>query len=277
MTPLFRKVFRVLFFPISLLFVRCGNSSLSTGAVIDPSLLRVSVNFYQSTDEDGEPTERVDAYVKDANDRSVANPNIQVKVDGHKLRLTTGSTNYYSTYAYYMLADTTWHMEADKVYPASIVLTDGKEYSLGTMQVQPTLTPALFLPPKTHSRRQALTLYWQDVEPNNWFVSLWKKWHGETSKTELTVSKRHRTVDEWNHVYYEGQSTEEADYLLKEIGSGKGALTIPVTYFQRSQNPFNELSLMVNSEKQVTVDAPFLKGSAISSTRRALYRIEVTD
>ena len=139
------------------------------------------------------------------------------------------------------------------------------------------LSPALFLPPKTHSRRQALTLYWQDVEPNNWLVSLWKKWHGETSKTELTVSKRHRTVDEWNNVYYEGQSTDEADYLLKEIGSGKGALTVPVTYFQRSQNPFNELSLMVNSEKQVTVDAPFLKGSAISSTRRALYRIDVTD
>ena len=119
MTPLFRKVFRVLFFPISLLFVRCGNSSLSTGTVIDPSLLRVSVNVYQSTDEDGDLTERVDAYVKDAKDRSVANPNIQVKVDGRKLRLTTGSTNYYSSYAYYMLADTTWHVDATKAYPVS--------------------------------------------------------------------------------------------------------------------------------------------------------------
>ncbi|GAB4034583.1 hypothetical protein [Spirosoma gilvum] len=277
MTPLLRTVLHILFFPISLLFVRCGNSSLSTGPVVDPSLLRVNVNFYRSMDEDGDFTESVDAYVKDAKDKSVANPDIQVKVDGHPMRLTTGSTNYYSTYAYYMLVDSTWHMEADKAYPVTLVLTDGKEYSLGTMQVQPEMTAALFSPPKKHSRRQALTLYWQDVEPNNWFVRLWRGWHGETSKTELSVSKSYRTVDEWNNVYYEGQSTEEADYLITEIGSGKGAFTIPGTYFQRPQKPFNDLSLMMNSEKQVTIDGPFLKGSALNSRRRALYRIAITD
>ncbi|WP_020599517.1 hypothetical protein [Spirosoma panaciterrae] len=277
MTPLLRTVLRVLFFPISLLFIRCSNSSLSTGAVVEPSLLRVNVNFYQSVDEDGERTERVEAYVKDANDRSVANPDIHLKVDGRKLRLTTGSTNYYSTYAYYTLADTSWHIDAAKAYPVSIVLTDGKEYSLGTIQVQPALTPALFLPPKTHSRRRALTLYWQAIESDSWLLRLWKKWQGETTKTELTVSKQYRTVDEWNNVHYEGHSTDVADYLNKQIESGKGAFTIPATYFQRSQNPFNELSLMINSEKQVTLDTPFLKGSSLSSTCKTLYRIEITD
>lgn len=277
MTYFVRTLLRVLFFPLSLFFMRCGNSSLSSGAVVDSSQLRVNVNLSRSTDYDGAVTESIEAFIRDTKGTPVANPQIQVKVNGRKLALNKGSSNYYGTYPYYQLGYPPMPLQADTPYEITLVLTDGAVYTLGTIETQPDLTRARFAPPARHTRLQPLTLNWQDLEPHNWLVSRWKRWQGETSTTVLKISKSTRTTDAWKNVVYEGGSPNEADYLTTILKSGAGDYVIPATYFQGPTKAFNTLELLLISEKSLSVGKPFLAGSTISSSRTGLYRIDLTN
>jgi hypothetical protein len=276
--PLHRVV-RQLFFSCCLLplIMRCDHSSLSSGAVIDPSLLRVNLTISQSTDYDGRVSETLEAFIHDENGQTVANSQIQVKVNGNVLSLNNGSSNYYGAYPYYQLANSMVAVGADTTCTVTIVLTDGAEYTLGAIQTQPALTSLHFSPPTTHSRQLPLTLTWQDLEPHNWLASHWKRWLGESLVTELKISKSNRTFDQWENVHYEGGSADEADYVSTTIGSGSGVYTVPLSYFKGPMKQFNTLDILINSEKSLDVDGPFLKGSTISNNRRGLYRVAVTN
>ena len=267
----------VLFFSLSLLFMRCGSSSISSAPVTDPSLLRVNVNLSRSTDYDGHITESIEAFIRDAKNKTVANPQVVVKVNGIALALNNGSSNYYGAYPHYQLTDSSLRLDADAEYLVTITLSDGKEYELGTVQTQSALVPSRFTPPAKHSRQQPLTLNWHDLEPHNWLVSHWKSWLGETSQTELSVSKSNRIRDAWGNVQFEGGSPDEADYLKTTIGSGQGTYTLPDSYFRGPLFHFNTLELLLSSEKSLRIKKPFLEGSAISCHRTGMYRIEVTD
>lgn len=274
-----RTALRRWLFPISLLllFMHCDHSSLSSGAVTDPAQLRVNVAITRLADYDSRVNERIEAFIRDEAGKPVANAQIQVKVNGNALTLNNGSSNYYGAYPYYQLTDSTVDIGPGASCTVTVVLTDGSEYILGTIQTQPALTPAQFSPPIIHARRQPLTLTWQDMEPHHWLVSQWKRWQGESSATELKLSKSIRTVDRWKNVRYEGGSADAADYRTISVGSGSGVYTIPVSYFEGPQKQFNTLDVQVNSEKRLETDNPFLKGSTISSSCSSLYRIEVTD
>lgn len=274
-----RILLRILLFPLSLfpLMLSCNRSSLSSGAVIDPSLLRVSVAINHLTDYDGRVSETVEAFVWDEKGETVANPQIQVKVNGRALTLTNGSSNYYGASPAYRLADPTVKINPDTPCKVTVTLTDGIEYPLGTIQTQPTLTSAHFSPPVTHTRNQPLTLNWQDLEPHNWFARRWKRWMGESSTVELKLSKSNKTVDQWGNVQFERGSTDASDYLTIPAESGKGAYTLPVSYLKKSQNPFNTLDILIDSQKNLEADGPFLKGSTLSSNRRNLYQVALTD
>lgn len=277
MTHFLRIGLLVLFFSLSLLFMRCGSSSMSSAPVTDPALLRVNVNLSRSTDYDGTVTESIEAFIRDAKDKTVANPQVVVKVNGIALALNNGSSNYYGAYPHYQLNNNSLRLEADAAYLVTITLSDGKEYELGNIQAQSALVPSRFTPPIKHSRQQPLTLSWQDLEPHNWLVSHWKSWLGETSQTELNVSKSNRVRDAWGNVLFEGGSPNEADYLKTAIGSGKGTYTIPIGYFRGPLHPYNTLELLLRSEKSLRIKKPFLEGSVISCNRTGMYRIEVTD
>ncbi|GAB2559714.1 hypothetical protein GCM10027190_06940 [Spirosoma areae] len=226
---------------------------------------------------DGEVTERIEAFIRDENGKPVANPQIRVNVNGKALALNNGSSNYYGAYPHYQLTDPSLPVSPDAPYAVTVVLTDGQAYRLGTIQTQPAITPARFSPPAKHARQQPLTLNWLDLEPHNWLVSRWKSWQGETSVTTLNLAKSNRTTDEWNNVHYDGSSPDQADYLTTAVGSGQGDYTVPVSYFQGPMNPFNTLEVLIASEKSVKVNKPFLDGSALSSSRTSMYRIEVTN
>jgi hypothetical protein len=272
-----RIILRGMVFPLSLLFTGCNTSPLSTGGVVDPSLLRVNVLISRSVSYGGHVNESIEAYIRDKNNKTVANHEIQIKVNGKPLWLNNGSSNYYGAYPYYQLVDSSLEVEADATYTVTVVLTDGKEYSLGTIQTQPELTPASFSPPIKHSKRQPLRLQWQDLEPHNWFVTQWKKWQGERSVTELKIMKSSMLVDKWGSVQYEQGSADEADYLNTTVGSGEGAYTIPESYFEGPLPSFNTLDLFIDSEKNVDADGAFLEGSALTSSRRGIYRVTITD
>ncbi|WP_420148799.1 hypothetical protein [Spirosoma sp.] len=268
---------RILLFPISLLFIRCGQSPLSAGGVVDPSLLQINVIISRSVSEDGEVNERIEAFVRDADKKTIANPQIQIKVNGKALVLNSGSSNYYGAYPHYQLSDRSFVTKANVAYTFTVVLTNGTEYSLGTIQTQPDVSPVQFSPPSSHYRLQPLTLKWYDLEPDNWFVRLWKSWQGETSATELKLSKSRRTRDEWNNTYEEQGSVNEADYLTTFVGSGSETYTVPVSYFQGPLAQFNTLIVIIDAEKQLDIKKPFLEGSSITSRRINTYQIEVTN
>ncbi len=261
---------------LSSFFMRCSNSSLSSEAVADPSLLRVNVNISRSRGYDGAVTEHVEAFIRDANDKPVANRQILVTVNGKVLQLNNGSSNYYGAYPYYQLADSSLSIKGDGAYTATVTLTNGNEYTLGTIQTQPDITPGRFLPPVTHARHRPLILTWHELEPHNGLVSRWKSWQGETSTTELKISKSNRVMDEWNNVRDEPGSADEADYLTTAVSSGDGAYTIPESYFLGPMNPYNTLNVLIMSAKSQIIGKPFLSGSAISSNRTGMYRIKVT-
>ena len=261
---------------LSSFFMRCSNSSLSSEAVADPSLLRVNVNLSRSRGYDGAVTERVEAFIRDANDKPVANRQILVTVNGKVLQLNNGSSNYYGAYPYYQLVDSSLSIKGDEAYTATVTLTDGNEYTLGTIQTQPDITPGRFLPPVTHARHQPLILTWHELEPHNRLVSRWKSWQGETSTTELKISKSNRVMDEWNNVRDEPGRADEADYLTTAGSSGDGAYTIPESYFLGPIKQYNTLNVLIMSEKSQIIRKPFLSGSAISSNRTGMYRIKVT-
>ncbi|MFD2932779.1 hypothetical protein [Spirosoma flavum] len=277
MTHCLHIILRILFFPLSLLFIRCGNSSLSSGVVVDPARLRINVIISRSTGDEGNTNESILAYIKDNKDQTVANQQILIKVNGKALRLTNGSSNYYGVYPHYQLTDTSTVINADSTYAITIVLTDGREYKVGKIQPQPDLTSMLFPVPVTHSRQQPLTLRWQAVEPHNWLINHWKSWQGETSATELKISKSNRVHDKWNTVQYERSSTQESDYLSTSIRSGNGSYTIPLSYLRGDTKPFNTVDILVDSEKRQKAASPFLSGSTISSRRTGRYRLALTN
>lgn len=257
--------------------MRCSNSSLSSEAVADPSLLRVNVNISRSKDYDGAVSERVEAFIQDANDKPVANRQILVTVNGKVLQLNNGSSNYYGAYPHYQLAYPSLFTKGDGAYTVTVTLTDGNEYTLGTIQTQSDITPDRFSPPLTHARHQALTLTWHELEPYKGLVSRWKSWQGEeTSTTELKVSKCNRIMDEWNNVQDQPGSMDEADYLMTAVSSGDGAYTIPASYFLGPVNRYNTLDVLIISEKSQIIKKPFLSGSTISCKRTGMYRIKVT-
>lgn len=257
--------------------MRCENSSLSSSVVADPSLLRVNVILARSIDYDGVVTHSVEAFIRDEADKPVANDRILVKINGQALTLNNGSSNYYGAYPHYQLRDSTLSVEANTAYVFTVVMTDGQEHRLGTIQTLPAVTPALFSPPTHHSRRKPLRLTWHNLEPHNWFVSQWKRWQGETSATTLKIAKVNRIKDLWNNLSNEDGSANKADYLAIPIGAGEGAYTVPQSYFDGPLKRFNALELQIDSEKNQIANKPFREGSVISSVTSTLYRIEVTD
>lgn len=254
-----------------------GNSSLSSVAVTDPSLLRVNVIIARSADYDGFLTESIEAFVRDEADKTVANATIQINVNGRALALTNGSSNYYGAYPHYRLTNSDLPVDANATYAITIVLTNGQEYSLGTIQTLPAITPDQFLPPSHCSRRQPLTLAWQNLEPDNWLKSQWKRWQGETSATSLKISKTNCVKDQWSNLLAEPGSANEADYLAIPIGAGEQEYTIPLSFFEGPLTRFNTLEVQIDSEKSLIIPKPFRAGSVISSVNTTLYRIELTD
>ena len=85
--------------------MRCGNSSLSSEAVVDPSLLQVNVTITRSSDYDGKADGHMEAFIRDEKGRPVANRQIVVKVNNRALQLNNGSSNYYGADPYYQLND----------------------------------------------------------------------------------------------------------------------------------------------------------------------------
>ncbi len=257
-------------------FVVFMDSSLSSAAVVDPSLLRVNVIISRSVDYDGSVTGSVKAFIRDEADKPVVNTSVQINVNGQPLTLHNGLSAYDSPCPQYRLTHSTLSIEADAPYVVTVVLADGQEYTLGTIQTLPAITPAQFLPPTQHSRHQPLTLIWQDLEPHNWFVSQWKRWQGETSATTLKIAKLPWVNDLWNDLQTEQVSTDMVDYLAQPVGAGEDFYTIPVSYLAGPSTRYKGLALQLDSEKNLIVQKPFREGSVISSVNTTIYRIEIT-
>lgn len=261
-----------------ILLMRCGTSDRSTGPLTDPAQLQVNVVVHRRVFEDGSFSHFIKGYVKDALGKTIANPAIQLRVNGQALRLNGGSTNYYGAYPYYELAtksDTA--IQGNKVYTFTVVMTDSTEHLLGRIETQPDLGTSHLALPAAHSRSQPLLLHWRDVETGNFWLSLWKRWQNETSYHELLVSKISEKQDKWGYPVKEAGSSDQADYITLNIGSGNGSHMIPLSYFEGPQTRFNALSLMLNSTKTIDVGHYFLKGSSLSSERTRLYRIELVE
>ena len=253
-----------------------SNLPLSSADLADPSQLRVNVIIARSVDYDGIPTGSIEVFIRDEADEPVANESIQVQVNGRPLILNNDSSIYFGAYPHYRLTDSTFIVGAGVSYMVIVVLTDGQAYTLGTIQTLPAITPAQFLPPDRHSRQQALTLTWRQLEPHNWFVNQWKRWQGETSATTLRIAKSKWVNDLWNDLSPEQGSADKADYLAIPIGAGDENYTIPLSYFEGPLAQFNCLDLQIDSEKNLLVTKPFREGSVISSVNTTLYRIEAT-
>lgn len=271
--------FQALFFlmGLQLLFTGCGNSSLSSGPVVDPSQLRVNVNLSYSTNYDGEKHTQLEAFIQDKKGRAVANSQILVKVNGVALRLNNGSSNYYGAYPHYQLIDSSVAITPNGKYAITIILTDGTQYELGVIQTQAAISPTHFLPPAVHSRRQPLTLRWQELDVPNWLVRQWKQWTGEAGKTELKISKVRKSVDQWGNTLFEQSGIQEADFLATTMDTDNGAYTIPVAYLKSASEPFNGLEIVLISDKNQGVNRAFREGSAISSHHSEMFRIDLTD
>lgn len=258
--------------------MRCGNSDLSTGPLTNPAQLQVNIVVHRRVFEDGSFSNFIKGYVKDASGKTIANPAIQLRVNGQALRLNGGSTNYYGAFPYYeLVTNSNTAIQSNKIYTFTVVMTDGTEHLLGRIETQPDLDASQLALPAAHSRSQPLLLRWRDIDANNFWLSLWKRWQNETSYNELLVSKISEKKDKWGYTVKEGGSSDQADYITLKIGSGNGSHMIPRSYFEGPQTRFNALSLMLNSTKTVNVSRPFLNGSSLSSERTRLYRIELID
>lgn len=254
-----------------------SNSPWSSSDLADPSQLRVNVIIARSVDYDGIPTGSIEVFIRDEADKPVVNELIQVQVNGRPLILSNDSSNYFGPYPHYRLVDPTFIVEADESYMVIVSLTDGQAYTLGAIETLPAITPAQFSPPHRHSRQQALTLTWHQLEPQNWLTNQWKRWQGETSATTLKIAKSNWTDDLWNTLPPEPGNTGKADYLVIPIGAGDEHYTIPLSYFEGPLTRFTNLDLQIDSEKNLIVAKPFREGSVISSVNTTLYRIEMTD
>lgn len=270
---------RYCFFVLALtLLMCCGTSDQSTGPLTDPAQLQVNVVVHRRVFEDGSSSHFIKGYVKDAMGKTIANPAIQLRVNGQALQLNGGSTNYYGAFPYYELvtkSDTV--IQSNKMYTFTVVMTDGTEHLLGRIETLADLDASHLALPAAHSRSQPLLLRWRDIESGNSWLSFWKRWQSETSYNELLVSKISERKDKWGHRVKEDGSSNQADYITLIIGSGGGSHMIPLSYFEGPQTRFNALSLMLNSTKTVDVSRPFIKGSSLSSERTRLYRIELVE
>lgn len=255
----------------------CTKSNLSNVAVSDPSLLQVNIVIHRRVSYDGNTTS-INAYLKDKAGRTVANQAIQIRINGQALRLNGGSSNYYGAFPYYELPDTALKAVGDaNTYTFTMVLADGAEHVIGTCQAQPDPTASQLELPKTHSRRQPLLVQWQGSEMGSWWSQLWRRWQGESTSRQLTISKVQETKDQWGNTIIADGSRNQADYLMVNIGTGQGSQLVPLPYFKGPQAQFNALSLLLRTLKTIRVGHPFRAGSDISSEQSAIYRIDIVD
>ncbi|GAB4022808.1 hypothetical protein [Spirosoma koreense] len=255
----------------------CHRSDLSTSPVTDPAQLVVNIVVQRHLFTDGHVNNSIQAYLKDAKGRSIANPAIQVKANGQKLRLNNGSSNYYGAFPYYELISSGSAIAGNTTYTFTVVLTDGSEYEMGQIETQPELATDQFPLPAAHVRSQPLGLRWRGIEPGNRLSTLWKRWQHETSKSELLVSKINETKDRWGYLHEETGSTDQADYLTLNVSTGNGSYTIPRTYFEGPQRRFTALGMLLTSTKRTDLSQPFREGSSLTSERVVHYRIDMVD
>ncbi|QDK78789.1 hypothetical protein EXU85_09295 [Spirosoma sp. KCTC 42546] len=261
-----------------MLLMRCNKADLKASSATDPAHLQVNTVIHRHLVEDGHVSHFIRAYVKDESGKSVADPAIQITVNGQPLRLNGGSTNYYGAFPYYERATgSEADIQGGTTYTFTVVLRDGTEYPIGSIDTQPDLTPDQLPLPMSHPRNQPLLLRWKAIGESNYFSALWKRYQGESSQSELLVSKINETRDKWGHIIQEEGSGDQADYITLNVSTGSGSSTIPDTYFDGPQRTFNALSLMLTSTKTVDVIGPFRKGSTLSSERTQLYRVNVVD
>ncbi|WP_338874855.1 hypothetical protein WBJ53_04465 [Spirosoma sp. SC4-14] len=265
------------FLTLAFLMMRCGRSDLSTGSVTDPALIQVTIEVHRRVCYDGNSSS-IKAFLKDGAGKTIANKAIQIRVNGKPMRLNNGSSNYYGAFPYYeLLADSPETVLGGATYAFSMVLTDGNEYNIGRIQTQPDLTSQQILLPPSHSRKQPLAVQWQQVEPGNFWTAFQKRWQGETSHSQLTISKVNEKKDKWGNDIQDESSANEADYLTVEVGRGSDSYTIPITYFQQPLADFNALSLLLTSIRTVKPDGTFRTGSAITSEHSTFYKVKITD
>ncbi|RIV21540.1 hypothetical protein DYU11_19255 [Fibrisoma montanum] len=257
--------------------MHCSNSPLSTEEVTDPSLLQVNFLITRRDGNDIGKSSTIEAYVRDQKGKSVANAAIKLKVNGKALRLNNGSVNYYGAFPFYELRDSSVEVKGNTDYVFTVVMTDGQEHTLGRIRTQPDLTSDRLVIPAKLRRNQALTIQWDGVEQQNFFVSLWKRCLGEGSRSELKIYKIKETTDKWGNVVQEAGSVDEADYLNTPVRSGSGTYAVPLSYLAGPQDDYSALGIAVTSTETVKVDDHFLPGSSITSQREGLYRVEVTN
>lgn len=265
------------FLTLAFLMLRCGRSDLSTGSVTDPALIQVTIEVHRRVCYDGNSSS-IKAFLKDRAGKTIANKTIQIRVNGKAMRLNNGSSNYYGAFPYYeLISDAPETVVGGATYVFSMLLTDGSEYAIGSIQAQPDLTSQQLILPASHSRKHPLTVQWQQVEPGNLWTALQKRWQGETSHSQLTISKVNEKKDKWGNDIQDESSANEADYLTVEVGRDSDSYTIPMTYFQQPLADFNALSLMLNSIRTVKADGKFRTGSVITSDHSTFYKVKITD
>lgn len=259
---------------LALFLIGC-NSSLSTETVTDPAQLQFSITINQRIGYDGGLHQQMEAFLRDKAGKTVANPAVQVRVNGVPFRLNLGSSNYYGVYPHYTLTDSVLWAETVSEYQFTIKLADGNEYPAGQIRRPAIVSSAQLSPPVSHSRTEPLKLPWQNLPADNVLTGLWKRWRGESLITDLKVSKINETKNKWGYTETADGSGDEADYITVPITSAEGSFTVPVTYFRGPQEQFTALSLLLTTTETVKADSRFLAGSTISSTSDALYRIEM--
>jgi hypothetical protein len=265
------------FLSLALLLMRCGRSDLSMGAVTDPSLLQVNIVVHRRVCYDGNSS-NIKAYLKDQSGNTVVNRAIQIRVNGRPLRLNSGSSNYYGAFPFYELSvGSDESVRGGETYVFTLILTDGKEYEVGRIQAHPDLTTRQLALPPDHSRKKPLQVNWQGVEPGNYWLALWKRWQGETTHSQMTVSKVNETKNQWGSLIEEDGSADQADYITIDVGTGSGSHLIPVSYLKGPKARFNALSLMLTSIKTIKITESFRAGSDITSEHSTFYRVNVID
>lgn len=261
-----------------ILLMRCDKADLDANSATDPARLQVNTVINRRLFEDGHFSHSIRAYLKDESGKVVADPAVQITVNGQPLRLNGGSTNYYGAFPYYeRVTGSEADIRGGTTYTFTMVLRDGAKYPIGSIDTQPDLTPDQLPLPLSHPRSQPLLLRWKAIGESNYFAALWKRYRGETSQSELLVSKINETRDKWGHIIQGEGSGDQADYITLNVSTGSGSSTIPDTYFDGPQNNFNALSLMLTSTKTVDAIGPFRQGSSLSSERTQLYRVNVVD
>jgi hypothetical protein len=258
-------------------FTGCNNlSPLSdTQAVITPSGLRVRGEVFRRLHTDGSRQDDLKVYLSDKAGKPVANERIGIAVNGVRLKFYRGATNYYVEYPYYQPSGDVLPVLGDTQYTFTLILPDGTEHRIGSLQTQPDVNAGQFAPPASHTRDKELVLHWRDLETRSYLVNLWKRWHDEGSRTDLHVAQVFESTDQWGNVLQESGDPGDQYIDREDIGSGRGSLTIPAAYFRRGERFANAIEVAFTSTERWKAHASLLPGSCLTSQRDVIRRINL--